>query len=310
MSRNLQREVTDRIVALLKAGTIPWRKPWSCAGFGGMPRNAITGRAYSGVNVLLLWARAEANAYTSPTWLTYKQASEAGGYVRKGERGETIIFVSYVEAKAEREPGKPPRMIPFLKAYTVFNVAQCEGLASAPAPTPATAPADRIAIADEFIAATGASIRHGGGQAFYRPSEDTITLPPFETFSAPNAYYATAFHELTHWTNAPSRLDRGSRIGRKFGDAAYSAEELVAELGSAFACAEFGFDNDVIENSAAYIAHWIAFLTEAPEGAIVTAASLASKAVEFLRELALRDGEAPANAPTHELDPAELAIAA
>jgi antirestriction protein ArdC len=284
MARNLQKEITDRIVAMLEAGTIPWRKPWSGAGFAGMPRNAITNRAYSGVNVVLLWARAEASGYAEPRWLTFNQAKDAGGHVRKGEKGETVIFVSHI--RREDEDGKE-RLIPFLKAFTVFNVAQVEGLSLAPADGKAQiSEAERVAEAEAFLTSTGAVIRHGGGRAFFSPSADAVTLPPFETFAAPGAYYATAFHELTHWTGAERRLAR--TFGRRFGDAAYSAEELVAELGAAFLCAEFGFDNDTIPNSAAYIAHWIKFLTD-HEGAIVTAASHASKAVQFLRGLALEE---------------------
>jgi antirestriction protein ArdC len=283
--RNLHKEITDRIVARLKAGVVPWRQPWSSKGFGVMPRNALTQRAYSGANVILLWSRAQESGFTAPLWLTFKQALELGGNVRKGEKGETVIYVSKVirtdDATGER------RAIPFLKAYTVFNVAQCDNL-----PAKVTTPngAQRVAnpnardeLADAFIAATGADYRHGEPRAYYAAgSRDFVNMPHFETFKSASAYYGVAFHELTHWTGAEKRLNR--TFGKRFGDRAYSAEELVAELGSAFLCAEFGFDND--GQDAAYIASWIKFFEE-HDKAIVAASAAASRAVEFMREAAI-----------------------
>ena len=280
MARNLNAEITNRILEQLKAGTVPWRKPWSEQASGAMPRNAMSGRAYSGVNVILLWATAQERSYSSPRWLTFKQALEAGGNVRKGEKGTTVIFVSTFE-RQNKETGKLEN-IPFLKSFSVFNVCQCENLPDNLSPPVHIINQDRREeLADEFMTATGADIRHGEGRAYFRPSGDFINLPHFETFTAAGTYYATAFHELTHWTGAEARLDR--KIHNRFGDAGYSAEELVAELGSAFLCAEFGFDNE--GQDAAYIAHWITFLTD-HEGAIVAAASAASKATEYLRGLA------------------------
>jgi antirestriction protein ArdC len=286
--RNLHQEITDRIVARLKAGVCPWRQPWSGKGYGVMPRNAVTDRAYSGVNVLLLWSRAQETGYADPRWLTFKQARDAGGNVRKGEKGETVVFVSKL-IKEEKDGAR--RAIPFLKAYTVFNVSQCDNL---PAKIVDPAAGDRVVnpntrdeIADAFIASTGAAIRHGEARAYYRPIGDYINLPPFETFEgASSSYYGVAFHELGHWTGAERRLNR--TFGKKFGDQSYSAEELVAELTSAFLCGEFGFENDGAD--AAYIAHWVSFLTD-HSGAIITAAAAASRAVEFMRGLALEDNE-------------------
>lgn len=282
MARNLYKEVTDRIVNQLKAGVVPWQKTWSGKGFGIMPRNAVTGRAYSGVNVLLLWSRAQESGYSAPLWLTFKQAQEAGGKVRKGEKSEVVVFVSAIEK--ENEKGETYR-IPFLKAFNVFNVAQIDGLPQTidPKPIPQNEE-DRIAEAEQFLASTGANIRHGESRAYFRPVGDLINLPPFETFTSASAYYATAFHELTHWTGAEARLNR--TFGKRFGDQAYSAEELVAELGSAFLCAEFGFDTK--GNDAAYIDHWIKFLTDHDQ-AIVAAASAASKACDYLRGLAVAE---------------------
>lgn len=283
--RNLHAEITSRIVARLKAGVVPWKQPWSSKGFGVMPRNAVTDRAYSGANVLLLWSRAQESAFADPRWLTYKQAQEAGGNVRKGEKGECVIYVSKV-IKTEDDGTK--RSIPFLKAYTVFNVAQCDNL-----PSKITDPHAakrkwnndaRDALAEAFIHSTGANVRHGEARAYYQPAGDFVNLPPFETFKNASAYYGVAFHELGHWTGAEKRLNR--TFGKRFGDRAYSAEELAAELTSAFLCAEFGFDNDGAD--ASYIAHWIEFLTE-HDKAIVAAAAAASRAVEFMRGLAIAD---------------------
>ena len=283
MARNLHQEVTDRILAQLRAGVVPWKQPWKSGGFGAMPRNAVTGRAYSGVNVVLTWATAIERGYDRPHWLTFKQAIDAGGNVRKGEKGTTVVFVSAIE-KIDDATGKKVR-IPFLKAFTVFNVAQCDNLPETIVPTfkPLNT-GERDETADEFLASTGADIRHGEPSAYYARQADFINLPVFEAFSSPNAYYGTAFHELTHWAGAQHRLNRVK--GRKFGDQEYSFEELVAELGSAFLCAEFGFDNGGAD--AAYIDHWISFLSS-HESALVSAASHASKAVDYMRGLAIAE---------------------
>jgi antirestriction protein ArdC len=285
--RNLHKEITDRIVARLKNGVVPWRQPWSAKGFGVMPRNAVTARAYSGANVLLLWSRAQESGFSDPRWLTFKQALEAGGNVRKGEKGECVIYVSKV-IRTDEDGEK--RSIPFLKAYTVFNVAQCDNLpAKITDPNAAARQCNsdaRDALAEAFIHSSRATVRHGEARAYYSPAGDLVNLPPFETFKSSSSYYAIAFHELGHWTGAEKRLNR--TFGKRFGDRAYSAEELVAELTSAFLCAEFGFDND--GQDAAYIAYWITFLTE-HDKAIVAAAAAASRAVEFMRGLALAEDD-------------------
>jgi antirestriction protein ArdC len=283
--RNLHQEITARIIARLREGVVPWRQPWSEKGFGVMPRNAVTERAYSGANVLLLWSRAQESGYPDPRWLTFNQAREAGGTVRKGEKGETVIYVSKV-IRTDDDGAK--RVIPFLKAYTVFNVAQCDGLAKLAAPDARRAinPGQRDELADAFLSSTGATIRHGEARAYYAPGPDFVNLPPFETFKNASGYYATAFHELGHWTGAEKRL--GRTFGKRFGDRSYAVEELVAELTSAFLCAEFAFDND--GQDAAYIATWITLLTE-HDKAIVAAAAAASRAVEFMRDRAIAADE-------------------
>jgi len=248
-----------------------------------MPRNALTQRAYSGANVLLLWSRAQESGFSAPLWLTFKQALELGGNVRKGEKGETVVYVSKVirtdDATGER------RAIPFLKAYTVFNVAQCDNLPAKVTigeAVKAANPNTRDELADAFMTATGADIRHGEASAYYRPAGDYVNLPAFETFKSASLYYGVAFHELGHWTGAEKRL--GRTFGKRFGDRSYAVEELVAELTSAFLCGEFGFDNDGVD--ADYIATWIKLLEE-HEKVIVAAAAAASRAVEFMREAAI-----------------------
>ena len=295
--RNLHKEITDRIVARLRAGVVPWRQSWSSKGFGVMPRNACTERAYSGANVLLLWSRAQESGFSAPLWLTFKQALELGGNVRKGEKGETVVYVSKV-IRTDEKTGER-RAIPFLKAYTVFNVAQCDNLPSRVIdPTGerrVTNPSARDELADAFIASTGADYRHGEPRAYYQPAGDYVNMPAFESFKSASLYYGVAFHELGHWTGHDKRL--GRTFGKRFGDRSYAVEELVAELTSAFLCGEFGFDNDGVD--ADYIATWIKLLEE-HEKVIVAAAAAASRAVEFMREAAIA---APVGEELEELEP-------
>jgi antirestriction protein ArdC len=305
MARNLHAEITNRILAHLKEGVAPWRQSWSSKGTGAMPRNASTGRAYSGVNVPLLWCEQQERGFASSGWLTFKQARAAGGSVRKGEKGSTVVFVSTIEREDE-QTGKL-RKIPFLKAYTVFNVEQCDDLPAHMLPQAEPINADRRdELAEEFLAATGAKIRHGEGRAYYRRSEDIINLPIFASFVSADRYYGTAFHELAHWTGAEHRLNRIK--GKKFGDQEYTYEELVAELASAFLSAEFGYDND--QAAASYLDGWIKFLAD-HETAFMSAASDASKAVAYLRELALAEASAePVQAEPIAAEPVQVAARA
>lgn len=284
MHRNLYREITDRILEQLRAGVVPWRQRWSSQGFGAMPRNAATGRAYSGVNVLLLWGTATERGYTDNRWLTFKQAQDAGGAVRKGERGCGVVYVNTYEKEDETTGELVKR--PFLKAFTVFNVAQVDGLPSDLQPfQPLPINKDRRDdLVDGFLACTGADIRHGEGRAYYNRLDDFIMLPDFRSFVSADLYYATAFHELTHWTGAEYRLNRTK--GKTFGDREYSFEELVAELGAAFLSAEWGVDH--VADASAYIDHWVRLLDQ-HEGALISAASHASKAALYCRDLALQD---------------------
>ena len=279
--RNIQQEVSEKIIAAMEQGELPWIKPWSGIGGDNMPRNATTRRAYSGCNVALLWLSANANGYSSQRWLTYKQAQEAGGNVKKGEKATSIIYTSTFEKKNDQ--GEIDN-IPFLKSFAVFALEQCEGLDHLIEKPKIINLNQRDIECDAFMAATLADIRHGEGRAYYSSSNDFIMLPPMESFTSSNGYYATALHELVHWTGAEKRANR--QFGKRFGDKAYAAEELVAELGAAFMCAEFGFD--AVTQHAAYIQNWIKLLQDDPK-AFITAASKASAAVEYLRGLALTE---------------------
>ena len=268
---DIYQTVTDRIIAALEAGTTPWLKPWTASAasadpsFAG-PYNALSGRSYNGINWLILGS----THYASNGWLTFKQAKELGGLVRKGERGAPIVFWSFIR---NEEDG---RVIPFAKGYTVFNVEQCDGLSDKiKAPEPAV-PGDSDITT--LAARVGATVRHGGDRAYYSPTVDHIVMPSVEAFSTPVAYDATLAHELVHWTGHKSRCDR--QYGRRFGDAAYAFEELVAEIGSAFVCAHQGVPLEGLQH-ASYVASWLKVLRE-DKRAIFTAASAAKKASEFL----------------------------
>lgn len=294
MTNKVYARVTASILAELEKGAAPWIKPWSGMGSGSMPRNAASGRAYSGINIIMLWMAREEKGFSSAKWLTFKQALDLGGHVRKGEKSERVVFVNMLER--EDDDGKV-RKIPFLKEYSVFNVEQCDGLPADMMPKPQFNLINidqRDAVADEFLKASGAHIVEEGGRAFYRPATDSITLPPFTTFRSSDNFYATAFHELAHWTGHESRLARD--FSGRFGDRAYAAEELVAELTAAFLCAEFSMDGEL--RHAGYIESWIGLLKE-DDRAFFTAAAKAQKAADYLRQLAL-DG-----APADYLDAAE-----
>jgi antirestriction protein ArdC len=287
MKRDLYAEVSARIVTELERGAAPWVKPWSATAGMNTPCNAATNRPYSGCNVVLLWMARQAG-YRAPRFLTYKQALELGGHVRKGERGTRVYFVKQLEVRDKHSDDESAtRVIPMLREYTVFNVDQCENL-PARVVTLGNAkprnPDQRDARADEFLACTGATIREGSGEAYYRPTDDFISLPGFQDFKSAAHFYATAFHELGHWTGHESRLNRDLRL--RFGDRSYAAEELVAELCAAFLCAEFSIDGDM--RHAGYIQSWIGLLKHDCR-AFFAACSKAQAAADYLRGLALRD---------------------
>ena len=289
---SLYEEVTARIVAELEQGRAPWVQPWGTpdakAGVA-LPKNALTGRHYSGVNILILWHQVVRAGFATQTWLTYRQAQELGGQVMKGERGIAACYADAFVPKGEREraqrEGDDPERVPFLKRFTLFNVEQCDDLpAEAYTGTAPLPEAETIPQAERLIAASGADFRIGGTKAFYVPGEDYIRVPPQPAFFAQINYYRTCFHELGHWTGHKDRLARDLSHG--FGSKPYAREELVAELASAFLCAALGIAPTVRHSD--YIGSWLEVLKE-DNRAIFRAASQASKAADFL--LAFRAAE-------------------
>ena len=294
---SLYDEVTARIVAELEQGRVPWVQPWGTPGAQaglGLPKNALTGRSYSGVNILILWHHVVRAGFSTQTWLTYRQAQEMGGNVMKGERGVTACHADTFIPKAEREraarDGDEPGRVPFLKRFTLFNVEQCEGLPedayAGAAPLPE---AEIIPQAERLIEATGADFRVGGTKAFYVPSEDFIRVPPQPAFFVQINYFRTCFHELGHWTGHKDRLARD--LSHSFGSKPYAREELVAEMTSAFVCANLSITPTVRHTD--YIGSWLEVLKE-DNRAIFRAASQASKAAEFI--LAFEDAQSAAEA--------------
>lgn len=276
--RDLYAEITRKIVDKLEAGVLPWRQPWDDGGLGIQPLRAC-GARYQGINVLLLWCAAAERGFDSPYWMTYRQAQTMGAQVRKGARSEMIVKVGHFEKENPDDPDNPQR-IPFLKKFNVFNVGEIDGLTDSYYPRPAV-PNDweRLEGAESFFSAIPATVRHGGNRAFYRPSDDSVNLPPRESFYTADGYYSVRAHELGHWTGAESRLNR--QFGRRFGDKAYAFEELIAELSAAFTCAHLGIVNEPRDDTAAYVASWVKVL-ENDKRAIFTAASAADKATEYL----------------------------
>jgi antirestriction protein ArdC len=292
---NLYDEVTAKIIAELEAGRLPWVQPWGTAGgIGpGLPRNALTARPYSGVNVLILWGAVIAQGWPSQSWLTFRQAQAAGGCVRKSERGQCVVYADRFTPEAEKEraerEGGEARAVAFLKRFTVFNVAQCEGLREGLASDPAPLPEREIVpLAEDVIAASGVDFRIGGDKAFYAPTEEFVAVPPQPAFFEQVNYYRTCLHELTHATGHAKRLGRD--LTNRFGSKDYAREELIAEMGSAFLCAALGIMPTV--RHADYVGAWLEVLRE-DNRAIFRAASAATKAADWLlaRHREARDSE-------------------
>jgi antirestriction protein ArdC len=288
--QNVYTRITSAIVAELEKGVRPWVKPWNAGHAAGRISRPLryNGQPYAGINVLSLWASASVQGFSSPIWMTFRQALGLKAHVRKSERGSPVVYAS--TSTREEMPtdgvGVIEREIRFLKAYTVFNVEQIEGLpehyyacaeeSELDAPT-------RIAHAEAFFAATAVSVSHAGNRAYYRPSADHVVMPAFDAFRDAESYYATLAHETTHWTAHPSRLARdfGSK---RFGSEGYAVEELVAELGAAFLCADLDLSLEPREDHASYVSHWLKILNE-DSRAIFTAASHAQRAVDYLHGL-------------------------
>jgi antirestriction protein ArdC len=287
---DIHQHITDQIVAAIERGAGEFRLPWHrSAGNIMRPVNVASKKAYRGVNILALWATAEEKGFTSGTWGTYRQWAEIGAQVRKGEKAAFIVFYKELEFASESETGDGETTTRlFARATPVFAAEQVDGYQAPALDAPPATVITPIEQAEAFVAATGAAISHGGGRAFYRPSTDSIQLPPREAFtgtatSTPaESFYSTLCHELTHWTSAATRCNR--QLGKRFGDQAYAMEELVAELGAAFLCADLGITDVPREDHAQYLATWLSVL-KADKKAIFTAASKASEAAGFLANL-------------------------
>ena len=283
---DLYSRVTAQILEDLERGVRPWTRPWSSNPSAGPVSRPLrhNGEPYRGINVLLLWAEATARGFGAPTWLTFRQAVSFGGRVRKGEHGATVVYANRVSRTEQAEDGtEADHQFRFLKAYTVFNVDQVDGLPErfhAPA-KPELGPQARVAHAEAFFASTGARVRHFGDSAFYSPTSDLVQLPKFSSFADPLSYYATLAHECVHWTGHATRLGRDFSAKR---DETYAREELVAELGAAFLCADLGLALEPREDHAAYLASWLKVLGRETHF-IFTAAAHAQRAADFLHGL-------------------------
>jgi antirestriction protein ArdC len=279
---SVYERVTDAIVRELAQGVAPWVRPWSRGGTPLLPYNATTQRRYSGVNILLLWGEALDKGYRNPAWITYHQAVELGGHVKKGEHGSHVVYASTFNKKV-RDPAsgeETDAKVPFLRFYAVFNVEQTAGLPThlyevgVPKPLP-----DAIEEVESFLAQVGARVRHGGDQACYRPVSDVIDLPDPSRFESAGHYYATSLHEHAHWTGHPDRLARD--LSGRFGSEAYAGEELVAELAGAFLCASLSVPGRL--RHAEYLGSWLKLL-EGDKRAIFTASARATEAARFLEK--------------------------
>jgi antirestriction protein ArdC len=289
MRTDVYERVTNQIINALEAGVKPWHQPWSGDHAAGRITHPLRANRipYRGINVIMLWSEAMVRGYSAPIWITYKQALELKAQVRKGETGSLVVYAnSITRTETDRDTGQESeRAIPFLKGYTVFNAEQIDGLPEHfyGKPEPRKDPIQRIDHAETFVKATNADIRHGGSRACYTLAGDHVRMPPFETFQDAESYYAILIHELTHWTRHPSRLDRD--LGRKrWGDAGYAAEELVAELGAAFVLADLDLAPQARPEHAAYIESWLKVLKN-DKRAIFTAASYAQRAADYLHGL-------------------------
>ncbi|GLR82500.1 DUF1738 domain-containing protein (plasmid) [Azospirillum oryzae] len=281
---SLYAEITARIIAELEAGRLPWVQPWgtpAAAAPLGLPRNAATGRAYTGVNVLILWGAVVARSFSGQSWLTFRQALALGGHVRKGERGTTVVyadrFIPDDERRRARDTGEEPHAIPFLKRFTVFNCAQCEDLPDDIAVAPPIPEGLILPRAEALIQASGVDVRIGGTGAFYSPQHDYVQVPPPQAFFEPVNWHRTALHELGHSTGHASRLNRD--LSGSFGSRRYAFEELIAEISAAYLCASLGIVPTV--RHADYVGAWLEVL-RGDDHAIVRAASQASKAADYL----------------------------
>jgi antirestriction protein ArdC len=277
--RDVYATVTAQIINAIEQGVSNWRMPWHTSGrFAFSPINVTSKKPYRGINTVCLWAAAQAKGYQSGEWGTYKQWQEHGAQVRKGEKATTVVFWKFANSSVETQEdgeeisnGATSRLL-FTRGYSVFNASQVDGYT--PKPEPDITAIERIEQAESFFKNVGASVKHGGNQAYYSPISDHIQMPPFQAFGENISYYSVLAHEHTHWTSTAGRCNR--QLGKRFGDNAYAAEELIAELGAAFTCAQLGLSTEPRGDDAQYINSWLKVL-QADKRAIFTAASKAHR---------------------------------
>jgi antirestriction protein ArdC len=293
---DVYRKVTDAIVNAIEQGVSTWRMPWHTSGkFAFSPINVTSKKPYRGINTVCLWAASQAKGYERGEWGTYNQWQERGAQVRKGEKATTVVFWKFANTSAETQDDGEEHTVNtgsrllFTRGYSVFNASQVDGYA--PKSEPGTPIEQRIERAEVFFQGINARVTHQGNRAFYSPAEDSITLPPFAAFFTPMDYYSTRAHETGHWTSAAGRCNR--ELGKRFGDNAYSVEELVAELTAAFTLAHLGLSSEPRPDHAQYIASWLKVL-RADKRAIFTAASKAQQAADFLIRMSDRTAEVAA----------------
>ena len=280
--------ITEKIVEQLSQGVRPWQCPWNATSAFGPPSRPLrsNGKRYSGVNVLVLWLESQLRGFSIPVWITFHQAKEIGGYVKKGEKATTVVYAnSFEKTETNADTGEEQkRNIPFLRAYSVFNVDQVTGLPEHfyARQQPSRNLEERLDSAEEFFKAFPIEKRYGGNRAYYSPSEDYIQMPPYDSFTSRSSFYATQAHESIHATGSPKRLNR--EFGKRFGDQQYAFEELIAELGAAYLCADLSITPEVMPEHGQYLQAWLSIL-KADSKALFTAASHASRAVEYLHGL-------------------------
>ena len=286
MDIDIHQTITNQIIEAMEQARGTGRRLWDSQ--PSLPLNLTTGKPYQGINTLILWAAGLQHAYTSPYWLTYKQAADKGGQVRKGEHGTLCVFYKPWEStETNRETGETETVKgAVLKSFRVFNLNQIDGI-EAPAQE-SRALFQAIEEAERILQASPAPIHIGGTRAYYVPSRDVIYLPPREDFVTAEAFYSVALHEMTHSTGHASRLARD--FSGRFGTEAYAFEELIAEMGSAFLNADLGILGSTLQDHADYLAHWVKILRE-DKKAILTAAAQASKAHAFIRGLLADQGQ-------------------
>jgi antirestriction protein ArdC len=283
MSLDLYAEVTNQIVAMLEKGVVPWRSPILGQGKAGHPKNLESGKQYRGVNVFLLAFKAWIEGYGSAYWLTFNQAKQRGGSVRKGEKASMVVFWKEYEV-TDRETGEPKKL-PVLRYYNVFNASQCDGIEAPDAAKFVPLDFKPIEAAEAMVKgyADAPAIEHGGQQACYRPLVDIVRIPEAGRFASAEEYYSTLFHELGHSTGHSRRLDRKLDTDPKpFGTPDYGREELIAEMAAAFLCGHVGIRPAVIENQAAYLQGWLKQLKN-DKRLVIAAAGAAQKAADWIR---------------------------